>query len=111
MRPAPGRMSPMTSVKTRLFPDPATPNKALVSPLARRKETPRRTSFPAKPSSTSSNMTTGEGSSFVITEAESSGKVGADIGLTVGNHSHQKSSYKKNAPDTHHRTHDPASPH
>src|SRR6266851_1476849 len=95
MRPESGRMSPMTSFNIRLFPEPATPNSALVSPRARRKETPRRTSFPAKPSSTSSNTTTGEGSSFVITEAESSGKVGADIGLTVGKHGHEKSSYEK----------------
>src|SRR5712671_479320 len=95
MRPASGRMSPMTSFRIRLFPDPATPNKALVSPLARRKETPRRTSFSAKPSATSSNTTTGEGSSLVFTEAESRGRVGADIGLTVGEHGHEKPSHEK----------------
>src|SRR5258708_37613032 len=40
-------------------------------------------------------MPTGEGSSFVSTAAESSGKVGADIGLTVRKHGHEKSSYEK----------------
>src|SRR6267154_5734009 len=95
MRPASGRMSPMTSFKIRLFPDPATPNKALVSPRARWKETPRKTSFPAKPSRTSSSTTTGERSSFAVSEAESRGNVGADIGLTIGKHGHEESCYEK----------------
>src|SRR5712691_6586739 len=88
-------MSPMTSFRIRLFPEPATPNKALVSPLARWKETPRRTSLSANPNRTSSSTTTGEESSFAVTEVESRGKVGADIGLTIGKHGHEKSSHEK----------------
>src|ERR1700722_19049477 len=95
MRPESGRISPIASFKIRLFPEPATPKRALVSPLARRKETPRRTSFSPKPSATSSNTTAGEVSSVVITAAESSGKVGADMRLPVGKYGHQQTRDEK----------------
>src|ERR1700688_1234337 len=90
MRPESGRMSPITSFKIRLFPDPATPKRALVSPLVRRKETPRKTSLSPKPTATSSKTTAGEEFSFVFTATESSGEVGADIRSAVGKNRHQQ---------------------
>src|SRR5580704_8558718 len=92
MRPESGRISPITSFSIRLLPDPATPNSALVSPRASRKETPRSTSFSAKESATSSNTMTDVESSFVVSAAESSGKVGADMGLVEGENNHQEAS-------------------
>src|SRR5580704_369463 len=95
MRPESGRISPRTSLRIRLFPEPATPNRALVSPRARQKETPRSTLFSAKESTTSSNTMAIAAGSFVFAAAESRGKVGVDINLVVGEHGHQESSYEK----------------
>src|ERR1700732_1450863 len=91
MRPESGRISPSTSFRIRLLPDPATPNSALVSPRARRKETPRSTSFSAKARATSSKTTAGAESSCVVGTAESSGKVGADMVSVEREHGHQES--------------------
>src|ERR1700692_3709280 len=95
MRPESGRINPSTNFSIRLFPEPATPNRALVSPLARRKETPRSTSLSAKASATSSNTIIGAESSFAVTAAESSGKAGVDMRSAVGKNSHQQSSDEK----------------
>src|SRR3984885_1044654 len=90
MRPESGRISPIASFRIRLFPEPATPNSALVSPRARRKEIPRSTSFSPKDILTSSNTMAGIASSVAVTAAESRGSVGADIKLVVSQGGHQK---------------------
>src|SRR5580658_9093671 len=94
MRPESGGMSPRASLRIRLLPEPATPNSALVSPRARRKEIPRSTSLPPKESFTSSNTMANAEFSPVAGAAESSGKVGANIYLclVISEHGHQEPS-------------------
>src|SRR5580692_4233927 len=91
MRPESGRISPRHIFRIKLFPEPATPNRTLVSPRARRKETPRSTFISPKEIATSSKTMAGAESFFAVTAAESSGKVGADMGLVIGQCSHQES--------------------
>src|ERR1700675_846469 len=93
--PESGRINPIANFNIRLFPEPATPNKASVSPRAKWQETPRSTSLSPKPNFTSSNTITRAASSCTVAAAESSGKVGADIGLMIGKNSHQQSGYEK----------------
>src|SRR5271166_4667535 len=90
MRPESGRMSPSASFRIRLLPDPATPNTDLVSTRGRWKETPLRTSFYPKDMTTSSKTMTGAEISTVVAVAESSGKVGADIGSAIRKRGHQE---------------------
>src|ERR1700722_1316010 len=94
-RPESGRISPMARFRIRLLPEPATPNKALVSPRARAKEIPRSTLFSPKASATFSKTMTGAELSSVSRAAESSGKVGADISLVVREYSHQEAGKEK----------------
>src|ERR1700683_2036375 len=91
MRPESGRISPSTSFRIKLLPEPATPNSALVSPRFRWKETPRSTSFSANESTTSSNTMTGAAFSGFVTAMRSSGEVGADMESVESEHGHQES--------------------
>src|SRR5882762_7478893 len=59
MRPASGLIKPKTSFRMELFPDPATPKRALVSPRAREKETSLSTGLSSNARTTSSKTTTG----------------------------------------------------
>src|SRR5450631_4017961 len=83
MRPESGASSPSASFRIVLLPDPATPNRALVSPKGRWNDTPRRTSFSSNDRCTSSNTMAEPDGRSLTAFARSMGKVGVDIRLLV----------------------------
>src|SRR5579864_3715117 len=80
MRPESGSSRPNASLRIVLLPDPATPNRALVSPRGRWNETPRKTALSSKERCTSSKtMAEADGRSTRASKA--AGMVGVDIQL------------------------------
>src|SRR2546423_8370649 len=90
IRPESGLSNPSTSLRMVLFPEPATPNNAFVSPTASLKETPHNTSVSAKASHTSSKTTVSAECPRISAFVESSGMVGTDMRSLVGENVHQK---------------------
>src|SRR5579871_3729165 len=93
MRPRSGFRSPRASFRIVLLPEPATPNKALVSPRGKRKEMPSSTTCSSKAMATSSKtMTSWEGSSRA-TSRIAAGSVGVAMRLR-SQHSHQEAGHE-----------------
>src|SRR6266700_874040 len=83
IRPESGSSSPSASFRIVLLPDPATPNRALVSPTESWKDTARRTALSSKDRCTSSNTMAGSDRRSMTSAVWSRGRVGADIRLPV----------------------------
>src|SRR6266550_3149659 len=87
IRPPSGFISPKVSLRIVLLPEPATPNRALVSPRGRWKDTPFSTTFSSNAMETLSKITASAEESPCCTSRLSMGSVGADMGwLPVPKH-------------------------
>src|SRR5882724_11064607 len=95
IRPESGFISPSANFNAVLLPDPATPNRALVSPRGRWKETPFRTTFFSNAMETLSNTTASADESLCWVEGCSIGSVGEDITLPVAKHGKNRLGDKK----------------
>src|SRR5690348_14983361 len=100
MCPLSGFSNPSVSLRMVLFPEPATPKIALVSPLARRKEIPSSTRFSSNAIETFSNTTISAVPSGPDGVRCSIAAGGAAMGLAITEDCHQelgrKEIHKKN---------------
>src|SRR6185312_10964254 len=83
MWPASGFIKPSASLRIVLFPEPATPKRALVSPCGRRKEMLSSTTLSSNARVTFSKRMASLPCCFAAGAGRSSGSVGADIVLSV----------------------------
>src|SRR6266852_3084034 len=95
MCPLSGLMSPSVSFRTVLLPAPAIPKSALVSPRARRNETPSSTTLPSNAMETSSKTTTYREESCTARAGFSAGNVCESMASAIGQEHHEQPGNKE----------------